>query len=302
MYSHDESGSGDILEHGGSSPDSPGRGFQAYRWLGFLGPGDGSGAGRGWRLSRGAVVLAALTLIAGLGAGYAAGRGAGGAATPGLVRASAPSARTARTVPPADNPLADVGPAVENIQACSSQSGTELQLGIEVTDTSAAPVTLTAVTPAFAPGDTGLREVGWQWAPCGAITDGYYQSTAPLTPGSSAWLAVTFKVTVRCPSAYRVSFDVSYVTGRAHGTVTLPGFPDLSQVAYTGCGSQDLASSGFGATIVPVEVVVPAKSPLALSQPHRAVRRQHGGPAPGRVTSPGRRGCSCRHACPGSPG
>jgi hypothetical protein len=248
---HDESGNDDILEQGAGRPGSARLGFEAPRWLDFLGPGS-SGDGPRWRPSRGAAVLAAVTLLAGLGAGYAVGKGTSGAAP--APRPSATSTAIARSTPapslPA-NPLTELDAVQQLTESCSAQSGSELQLGVEVTNESPAAITLVGVKTKF-PMDTGaLRLVSSQWAPCGAISDGLSQPTAPLAPGQSGWLSVTVKVGVRCPTPYPVQFTVDYVTGRTHLTESLPGFPDLSQVEYSGCtGSANTSSSTFSAVFL----------------------------------------------------
>ena len=245
---NDESGAGDVIEPGdvtepgdviehGTGP----RRFDAAGWLGSHGM-------RSYRLgfapTRGAAVLAAVTLLAGLAVGYAAGRGTSGTAPPPSPSATSPTAAASTSPPP--NPLADVGPAVDQLTAsCSSQSGTELQLGIEVSNTSSTTVTLTGLKAVFPESINGaLRELSWQWGPCGAIVDGPGQPTVQLAPGASAWLSAAFKVLVRCPSPYPVQFNVAYVAGDMHAIAALPGFSDLSQVPYSGCPSQNVTDSG----------------------------------------------------------
>ena len=270
MAAYDESREGeDILEQG-AGPPGPGRlNFAAPRWLGFLGRGFGAGGGDnnpGWRPSRGAAVLAAVTLVAGLGAGYAAGRSTSGGARP-APRASnatttlAPST-PAQVRPPASS-LADVGPAVgQLIESCSTQTGTRLQLGIEVSNTSSAAVTLTGVTPVFPGGPGGLHETSWQWGSCGDITSGVRPSAVSLSPGETTWLSVILKVLVRCPAAYPVQFDVKYVThGGVHVTASLPGFPDLGQVQYSGCPS---SSGSSGSSTFSAVFLGPVGNPVTV--------------------------------------
>jgi hypothetical protein len=246
---NDESGAGDIIEQGTDSPGARGPRFGSPRWLGFLGPGSG-GNGAGWRPPRGAAMFAAVALLAGLGVGYAAGNGAHRAAT-------APSARSTPSVTPAAtgvttpskalNALADTGLALEQVpQSCSAQTGSKLQVGVLVQNVSPTAVTLTAVKPLF-PVDAGtLRELSWQWEPCGIISYGPYQSTVDLVPNGTAWLSVTLQVKVPCPAADPVQFDVKYVTrDGVHVTASLPGFPDLTSVPYSGCPSPSLSDSAY---------------------------------------------------------
>lgn len=245
MFSDDGSEAGDIIQQGAGS-----RRFAAPGWLRLLGPGSGAGGGPGWRPPRGGgAVLAAVTLLAGLAAGYVATRGTSGVA-PRPSASRAPSAPIVEA--PLSQPLSNFEPAMEQLtEACSSQSGTELQLAIQVTNTSAATVTVNGVKPVFEAAAGEYREVSWQRAPCGAIAHGLLPRTAvPLAPGSTISLSVTLKVLVRCPAAYPVKFNVSYVSGGARGTVSLPGFPGTGPVAYSGCGSQYQPGFSYHAPIV----------------------------------------------------
>ena len=150
--------------------------------------------------------------------------------------------------------------------ACSAQHGRELQLGVEVINLSGMTVTVGQVKPVLPMG--GLRAVSQQWAPCDAISPSWLiaggdgtvtivraagQSGAPqmppgatrlgdalqgddvLPPGGTAWLSVTFQVLVPCPRPLPVQFRVSYQGTTRPGTALLQGFPDLGEVAYTGC-------------------------------------------------------------------
>jgi hypothetical protein len=187
-----------------------------------------------WRPSRGASVLAGAVLIVGLAAGYAAGdRHARDSAAP-------PKPARITTLPAVIVPMpnetfsfADSPALVQDTGACSAQVGRELQLGVQVTNQSAAPITLQTVRAVLPLG--GLKQVTQQWAPCGALPDALIQADNILQPGASTWLSVTFKVKLRCPAPVPVQFTVGYL-GQGHSaTVGLPGFSDLSQVSYSGC-------------------------------------------------------------------
>ena len=141
--------------------------------------------------------------------------------------------------------------------ACSVQRGQELQVGVEVINLSDTAVTLGQVRTLAPRG--GLRLVSQQWAPCGALSaswaaaDGgmivYVKSStgvvevgsatpgdaAVLPPNGTAWLSVTFRVLVACPSSLPVQFKVGYRESGRADTAQLAGFPDLGQVSYTGC-------------------------------------------------------------------
>jgi len=90
---------------------------------------------------------------------------------------------------------------------------------------------------------------------------------------------------VRCPAAYAVGFDVAYVTGQLHVTASLPGFPDLGQVEYSGCSASGSGSgSGSGSSTFSAVFLGPVGSPLTV---HTLKRRlpHHDGP-PGRDGGP----------------
>ena len=102
---------------------------------------------------------------------------------------------------------------------------------MQVTNGSAAQIELGLVYPVLPLG--GLRVISQQWAPCGAHNAG--QVPAVLGPGNSTWFSLTFQVLVKCPGPLPVQFTVHYTTAGDSAAVNLPGFPDLSQVPYTGC-------------------------------------------------------------------
>ena len=182
----------------------------------------------GWRPSRGAAVFAAVAVAAGLAAGYAAGDRQV-LASPGKAAATAvPSAPSAATIPRGNS-----SPVSQGRTGCSAQAGPELQRGVQLTNQSSAPVVLE--TARFAVPVGGLKQVTWQWAPCGGLPGGPGQAEEILPAGESIWLTATFAVQVRCPAASSVQLTVGFVTQGQAATVALAGFPDLSQVAYSGC-------------------------------------------------------------------
>jgi hypothetical protein len=281
VAAYDESGDGeDILEQGGGANGptrstgpvgSRRRSLGVPRWLDALGRGLGADGGPGWRPSRGASLLAAVALVAGLGAGFAAGRDTSG----GARAAAAPSTSTTIIAPSApvpvpvpDAPLTAAGPAVEQlIESCSTQTGARLELGIEVSNTSSTAVTLTGVTPVYPLTGGELSEVSWRWGPCATVRSGLRQpavsdGSVSLAPGATTWLSVTFDVHVRCPSGFPVGFDVRYAAGHVDVTAALPGFPEVSPVQYSGCsasGSAGSNSSSFSAVFFG-----PVGSPLTV--------------------------------------
>lgn len=188
------------------------------------------------------MILLAVGVVIGLAAGYAAGyRQAPRNATP-----PTPSPAPASPVPvltpalvtgtalPAEGTGTIIvgGPALtQDTGICSVQSGRKLQLGVQVTNGSAAPVTLGHIRTVLPLG--GLRVLSEQWAPCGAI--GAVQAPVSLGPGDSTWFSVTVQVLVGCPGPLPVQFIVDCTVQGEPATVNLPGFPDLSHVPYTGC-------------------------------------------------------------------
>jgi hypothetical protein len=187
----------------------------------------------GWRPSRGAGALAVVALAAGLAAGYTAGdRAPGGTALPASSASAAAS--------PAGTFSFTGAPALtQDTGACSVQRGQDLVLGVQLTNQSTQPVMLTTTKAVLPMG--GLSQVSWQWATCGAVDAPPAQAAVIVMPGESAWMAVTFTVKEGCPGPLPVQFSVGYIVQGKPATASLPGFPDLSQVPYSGCGATTAA-------------------------------------------------------------
>ena len=183
--------------------------------------------GLNWHPSRSAAILGVVGLLAGLAAGYAAGeRQAGNSARPQRPPTSASLATS---------PAAIATELTQSVGGCSAQIGRELQLGVQVVNESGTAVTLRRVEAVLPLG--GLRAISQQWAPCGALPAGPDQPGSPLPPGASAWFTVTFKVLMECPTPLPVQFTLDYDWNGQPGTASLPGFPDLGAVPYTGCSA-----------------------------------------------------------------
>src|SRR5215472_16571012 len=89
----------------------------------------------GWRPSRGASILAAVTLAIGLGAGYAVGHGQGRGANAVPEKPPSPAGPASGTIV-AEAPPASIGFGLALAQetgTCSVQAGRDLELGIPVT-------------------------------------------------------------------------------------------------------------------------------------------------------------------------
>ncbi len=210
----------------------------------------------GWRPSRGASVLAAAALAVGLLAGYVAGdhqaRGGAPLAETATPRPSASSAAPSASA----SSVANSQPLTQDTGACSVQSGKHLVLGVHVSNQSTVPVTLKWARAVLPLG--GLTQGTWHWAPCGALPETLAQSTEVLQPGASTWLTMTFSVKPGCPAPYPVQFTVGYVAQGRSSATSLPGFPDLSQVPYTGCPRASAAAvSGLLAGLRPVRPAGP---------------------------------------------
>jgi hypothetical protein len=171
-----------------------------------------------------AVILAAAALLVGLAVGYAAGNQHGRKSAAPLSRSSAaaspPSAASAVT-------LSQSG------RQCSVQIGHALQLGVQVTNQSAAGVTLRRVTAVLPMG--GLKATSQAWAPCGELPAPSGTPDNALPAGASTWFTVTFAVLVKCPGAFPVQFTLDYDQLGRRATIHLPGFVDLGQVPYASC-------------------------------------------------------------------
>jgi hypothetical protein len=175
-----------------------------------------------WRPPRIAVLLGVAGLIVGLAAGYAAG------SRPARKAAPAPTPHAA--APPVavgDLPLIQSGPR------CSAQIGPDLQLGMQVTNTSATVVTLRGIRVVLPLG--GLRAIAQGWGTCGELPAANQVPSTVLPAGASTWFTVTFRVIMRCPEPLPVQFTVDYDQHGRAASVHLPGFSDLGQVPYRTC-------------------------------------------------------------------
>ena len=198
-----------------------------------------------WRPSRGASAFAVTALALGLVAGYTAGDWHGRRATafPEPVppaSSSAPAAPAGSSsspsaaAPAASLPFAVTPALIQGTGACSVQSGRHLALGVQFSNRSAEPVTLRSARAVLPLG--GLTAGAWHWTPCGALPQTLAgQGDEILVPGASTWLTMTFSVNGGCPGALPVQFTVGYLAQGRSLTASLPGFPDLTQVPYTGC-------------------------------------------------------------------
>jgi hypothetical protein len=191
-----------------------------------------------WRPPSGyrpALVLGAVALLAGLAVGYAIGARHAGehAASPSPSSSPPPTRATA----PAEPFSAGGFPLSQSGLQCSVQTGHELQVGLQITNLSAAAVRLRRLKVVLPLG--GLRVISQTWGPCGELPAGG-QAPGGIPPptlgrGASSWFTVTFQVLVRCPKPLPVQFTLHYDEQGRLAAIRLPGFPDLGQVPYSGC-------------------------------------------------------------------
>lgn len=192
-----------------------------------------------WRPSRGARLLAVVALVVGLAAGYAAGdwHTRDSAAQPAPAATASPNAFTA---PGAGSTLMFRFPGSPTLTqdpgVCSVQVGKNLEIGVELTASSAQPLTLTTAKAQDAMG--ALKQLTWHWGTCGALANGLGQGANILMPAESTWLTVTFKVKVACPAPQQVKFSVGYLVQGHAATARLPGIVDLAEVPYAGCAGR----------------------------------------------------------------
>jgi len=165
--------------------------------------------------------LAALAV--GLLLGYA-----GGHLQASHKRAPAAAASHAFTA----GPLLDTTGITVTGARCAVQLGHTLQLGIEIVNQSGRAVTLHQVAPVVPL--NGMQAVAARWGPCGSLPEPVPQQGV-LGPGATRWLAVTFRVLVKCPEPFPVLFKVSYTQAGRTMTTQFDSFPDLGQVRYNNC-------------------------------------------------------------------
>ena len=177
----------------------------------------------GWRPSRGASILAALTLAIGLAVGYAAGHSQARGAAAAAIFAEAPSASIGFGLALTQDP-----------GTCSVQAGRDLELGIPITNRSGETVLLESVKP-VQPVPGMLKVLSWRWDPCGFDNDGILPDTVTLGPGETTWVTAVVQPLVACPGPAPLQFQVTYSVNSQQSTSTLPGFPDLGAVHYSGC-------------------------------------------------------------------
>jgi hypothetical protein len=182
----------------------------------------------GWA-ARSTTAIAGLALAIGLITGYLGGHQQRQTAAPPrpTKTTSSPSPSPQPTTPQSVFPdLTATG------NRCAIQSGTTLQLGVEVANESDHALGVGQFRAVLPVG--GLRAPAATVGTCGALQPGPPPSLT-LPAGQTEWLTITFHVLVRCPQPYPVQFVVSYTDSGKVATAQVNDFPDLGQVAYSGC-------------------------------------------------------------------
>lgn len=123
---------------------------------------------------------------------------------------------------------------------CSAQLGDQLELGVEIVNTSSAVATLHPVRINLPLG--GLTPLGRTWGGCGQITpqNGIYDFS--LGGGATTWATVVFEVRAGCPAPLPVLFTLDYDQGGKKFIADLHGFSDLGDVPYTSPRCPDRSS------------------------------------------------------------
>jgi hypothetical protein len=183
----------------------------------------------GWA-ARSTTAIAGLALAVGLIAGYLGGHQQRQTAAPPRPTKTTPS--PSPTTPQPTTPQRFFPDLTATGNRCAIQSGTTLQLGVEVANESDHALGVGQFRAVLPVG--GLRAMADTVGTCGALQPGPPPSPT-LPAGQTEWLTITFHVLVRCPQPYPVQFVVSYTDSGEVATAQVNEFPDLGQVAYSGC-------------------------------------------------------------------
>jgi hypothetical protein len=119
---------------------------------------------------------------------------------------------------------------------CSAQSGTRLQLGVEIVNPSDLPLTIDRVQPLLSLG--GLRTNGITRGACGQLLP---TRSADAVAGyevaarASVWITIEVDVLMPCPAPIPVQVRIEFTQSRHRFTAELNPFADLGDVPYSGC-------------------------------------------------------------------
>jgi hypothetical protein len=120
-------------------------------------------------------------------------------------------------------------------ERCSTQSGEQLRLGVEIVNDSAVPLTIDQVRVVLPL--RGLRTRLISLGGCGTLdhspsdqVDGH-----SVGPYGSAWITMAMDVLVPCPAPLPVQLRVRTTQSGAVNSTELSPFPALGGVRYSGC-------------------------------------------------------------------
>lgn len=195
------------------------------------------------------VAIALATLAVGLPIGFFGGR-----------LTAHPAAHAPRPTVPISTPIvvpefATSGIALTGAR-CAVQVGSNLQLGVEITNETQHAITLDAIHPMFPLG--GLRAISSGARTCGELPQTSLVPASPLAPEAARWIEATVAVGLACPEPLPVWFRVGYSGAGKPGTALLAGFPDLGPVSYRHC-----KVTGSGASSIIIATVEPATNHLS---------------------------------------
>ena len=149
----------------------------------------------------------------------------------------------AAAAPPVHTEVPTVAPAPVTATGgmCFHQNGTTLELGVELSNSSGASVTLNRID-VLLPLD-GLKSVSSAWGNCDAATAADGATPFSLDVGATTWVRATFEVLMPCPAALPVKFTVAYSQPGHQGAAYVGGFNDLGSIQYSGCASESAPPS-----------------------------------------------------------
>jgi hypothetical protein len=229
---------GEAMQSRDDEPRDP-RGPDELVWSDRPSRGDGGGdlvdiGGRTrawpWQGARGTTTgLALAALVAGLLIGFAGGHHLASNAKrhPDRVRTSIPASLRR---PGATAAIFNTG------NQCAVQQGKTLQLGIEVENRSGRTIIVDRLDSVVR--SDALRQIGAQLATCGSVRIPGGAPLRTIANDTTAWFTLTFAVKVRCPARYSVLFIMGYASSgmlTSTSSMYFDGFPDLSNVPYSGC-------------------------------------------------------------------
>ena len=172
------------------------------------------------------------TLALGVAIGFASGRHSAKGVPAVTVTRSAPTSSA-----PTPSPPSFISLEYPTVGArCSAQSGTRLQLGVEIVNPSDQPLTIDRVQPLLPLG--GLRPKTVARGACGQLVPmGSADAVAgyEVAARASVWITIEADVLMSCPAALPVQMRLHFTQLGHQFTAELTPFTDLGDVHYRGC-------------------------------------------------------------------